>query len=71
MTMVEAVRTELRRIHYSPRTEEARLIRAFIRFHKRRHSREMGVEEVTAFLNALVRDRVDRGPLGLISPLDR
>ena len=78
MTLIEAVQSELRRIHYSPRTEEAYVhwIRAFIRFHQRRHPREMGATEVTTFLNALVRDRHvsayihSRRPLGVTSPLD-
>lgn len=61
MTLVEAVSTTLRRLHYSPRTEESyvRWVRAFVRFHHRRHPREMGAAEVTAFLNDLaVRRRV-------------
>jgi site-specific recombinase XerD len=43
--------------HYSPRTEEAYLgwVRRFIRFHGRRHPREMGGAEVTAFLSDLAR----------------
>ena len=54
-TLLEAVHVTLRRLHYSPRTEEAYIgwIRAFIHFHGRRHPREMGAEEVTAFLNFL------------------
>ena len=55
MTLFEAVSATLRRLHYSPRTEEAylRWAREFIRFHHRRHPREMGAAEVTAFLNDL------------------
>ncbi len=55
MTLVEALQTTLRRLHYSPRTEEAyvRWSREFVRFHGRRHPREMGAAEVTAFLNDL------------------
>lgn len=55
MTLIEAVQTILRRLHYSPRTEEAyvRWTREFVRFHHRRHPREMGAPEVTAFLNDL------------------
>ncbi len=61
MTLFEAVSVTLRRLHYSPRTEESylRWVRAFVRFHDRRHPREMGAAEVTAFLNDLaVRRRV-------------
>lgn len=59
MTLVEAVQATIRRLHYSPRTEEAYVhwIRAFIRFHGRRHPREMGALEVTAFLNSLAQER--------------
>ena len=55
MTLIEAVRATVRRPHYSPRTEEAYVhwIRQFIRFHRGRHPRQMGAEEVTAFLNEL------------------
>jgi hypothetical protein len=46
--------------HYSLRTEKthAEWIRPYVLFHEKRHSREMGVEEVTAFLThlAAVRD---------------
>lgn len=61
MTLFEAVTATLRRLHYSPRTEESylRWVRDFVRFHRRRHPREMGAAEVTAFLNDLaVRRRV-------------
>lgn len=53
MTLIEAVRATIRRLHYSPRTEEAYVhwIRQFLRFHPGRHPRQMGAEEVTAFLN--------------------
>ena len=55
MTLIEAVRATIRRLHYSPRTEEAYVhwIRQFLRFHPGRHPRQMGAEEVTAFLNQL------------------
>ncbi|XXX97737.1 site-specific integrase [Sorangium sp. So ce204] len=55
MTLIEAVRATIRRLHYSPRTEEAIVhwIRQFIRFHHGKHPRQMGAEEVTAFLNDL------------------
>ncbi len=59
MTLLEAVSTTIRRLHYSPRTEEAYVhwVREFIRFHQRRHPREMGAPEITAFLNDLATRR--------------
>lgn len=55
MTLFEAFSATIWRLHYSPRTEEAYLhwVREFIRFHHRRHPREMGATQITAFLNAL------------------
>src|SRR5580658_8821697 len=59
MPLIEAVSATIRRLHYSPRTEEAYVqwIRAFIAFHRRRHPRDMGAAEVTAFLNHLAVER--------------
>jgi integron integrase len=59
MTLVEATRATIRRLHYSPRTEEAYLgwIRGLILFHRGRHPRELGAEEITAFLNHLAVER--------------
>ena len=59
MTLFEALSTTIRRLHYSPRTEEAYLhwVREFVRFHDRRHPREMGAAEITAFLNDLATRR--------------
>ena len=53
--LFETMHATLRRLHYSPRTEEAYVgwVRAFVRFHNRRHPREMGAPEITAFLNFL------------------
>jgi len=59
--LLDKVREACRLRHFSPRTEKAYVgwIRRFIRFHSRRHPREMGAPEVTAFLSALaVRGRV-------------
>ncbi len=56
-----AVRDAIRVRHYSIRTEQAYVgwIRRFIRFHGRRHPREMGEPEVAAFLTDLaVRHKV-------------
>lgn len=59
MTLIEAVHSAFRRLHYSPRTEEAYLhwIRAFIAFHAGRHPRVLGAPEITAFLNHLAVER--------------
>lgn len=53
--MLDRVREAIRLRHYSPRTEEAYVawIRRFILFHRKRHPRECGAREVTAFLSAL------------------
>ncbi|XXU61342.1 phage integrase N-terminal SAM-like domain-containing protein [Sorangium sp. So ce1078] len=52
---MEAVRATIRRLHHSPRTEKAHVHwnRQSIRFHHGKHPRQMGAEEVTAFLNEL------------------
>jgi integron integrase len=49
------VRAAIRVRHYSPRTEEAYLhwIRRFVRFHGRRHPRELGEREINAFISSL------------------
>src|ERR1700722_7928492 len=59
MTLREAVCATIRRLHFSPRTEEAYLhwLSAFIAFHGGRHPRELGAAEVTAFLNHLAVER--------------
>ncbi len=53
--LIDRVRALLRLKHYSLRTEEAYLkwIRRYLRFHKLRHPREMGVPEIQAFLSDL------------------
>ncbi len=58
MTLIDAARSTFRRLHYSPRTEEAYLFwsRALIRFH-RCHPRELSAARVTAFLNHLAVER--------------
>ena len=59
MTLLEAISGTIRRLHDSPRTEEAYLhwIRAFVAFHGGRHPRTLGAAEITAFLNHLAVDR--------------
>src|SRR5688500_10425423 len=53
--LLDAVRAEIRLRHYSFRTQKAYVdwIVRFIRFHDRRHPREMGGDEVKAFLSHL------------------
>src|SRR6266700_1994746 len=57
--LLEQVRLAIRRLHYSLRTEDTYLhwIRRFIFFHGKRHPRDLGAAEVTAFLNHLARAR--------------
>jgi integron integrase len=53
--LLDQVREVIRLRHYSIRTEQAYVqwIRRFITFHGRRHPREMGAQELTAFLSDL------------------
>ncbi|HEX7174780.1 MAG TPA: phage integrase N-terminal SAM-like domain-containing protein [Pyrinomonadaceae bacterium] len=53
--LLDQVRTAVRLRHYSIRTEEAyvRVIRRFILYHKKRHPREMGVDEIRQYLSHL------------------
>lgn len=57
--LLERVSAAIRARHYSRRTEEAYVfwIRKFILFHNKRHPSEMGVPEVSAFLEWLATDR--------------
>ena len=57
--LLDRVRAEIRLRHYSGRTERAYVewIRRFVLFHDRRHPREMGGEEVSAFLTHLATQR--------------
>ena len=57
--LLAAVRETIRLKHYSLRTEETYVhwIKRFIYFHGKRHPRDMGAAEVTAFLNHLVTSR--------------
>ena len=53
------MREEIRRRNYSRRTEEAYVgwVRRFLRFHEMRHPREMGRDDVVAFLTHLATKR--------------
>ena len=57
--LLDELRAVLRRLHYSYRTELAycNWVKRFILFHRKRYPREMGAEEVTAFLNYLAARR--------------
>lgn len=58
-SLVERMRTVLRTSHYSYRTEQSYLdwARRFMRFHGRRHPRQMGKREVEQYLSHLAVDR--------------
>ncbi|MCX7902186.1 MAG: integron integrase [Burkholderiaceae bacterium] len=57
--LLDKVRERVRYLHYSLRTEQAYVhwIRAFVRFHGKRHPREMGGPQVEAFLSWLSTER--------------
>lgn len=56
LRLIGLVRARLRELRYSRRTEETYVhwIVRFIRFHDRRHPKDMGVDEVRHFLSSLV-----------------
>ena len=58
-TLLERAREVARLRHFSLSTEDSYLltIRRFIRFHGGRHPREMGVEQIRAYLSHLAIDR--------------
>jgi hypothetical protein len=53
--LLDKVRTELRTRYYSSKTEKAYLswIKRFILFHNKRHPKDMGAEEIKAYINNL------------------
>ena len=57
--LLDQVRHAIRVRHYSPRTEDAYVhwIRRFILFHLKRHPRELGATELSAFLSALASEQ--------------
>ena len=57
--LLDQVRETIRVLHYSYRTEQSyvRWIKQFIFFHNKRHPKDMGKEEVSAFLTHLAVDR--------------
>jgi integron integrase len=57
-SLLDQVRSALRLRHYSIRTEEAYInaIRHFIIYHRKRHPKEMGVDEIRQYLSHLATD---------------
>ena len=57
--LLDEVRGKLRFLHYSLRTEQSYVgwIKRYILFHGKRHPKEMGATEVTAFLSSLAVER--------------
>ena len=57
--LLDRLRAEIRVRHYSIRTEEAYVdwARRYILFHDKRHPKDMGADEVTAFLTHLATER--------------
>jgi len=57
--LLDQYRDAMRVRHYSHRTEETYTywVRQFILYHKKRHPRQMGVEEINAFVTHLVNKR--------------
>jgi len=57
--LIDRLRFAIRAKHYSPKTEQAYVhwTRRYVRFHAFRHPREMGAEEINAFLTHLAVDR--------------
>jgi hypothetical protein len=56
--LLDKVREVIRLRHYSIRTEEAyvQTMRRFILYHRKRHPREMGVDEIRQYLSHLATD---------------
>lgn len=57
--LLDVYRDALRVKHYSPRTEDTYVswVKNFILFHKKRHPREMGVDEIGQYLTHLASDK--------------
>lgn len=57
--LLDSLRQRIRVLHYSIRTEQAYVdwARRFILFHGKRHPREMGAPEATAFFTHLAGER--------------
>lgn len=59
MKLLDQVRDIIRKKHYSIRTEQAYVdwMKRYIFFHDKRHPKDMGAKEISAFLSYLARDR--------------
>ena len=59
LRLLDALRRQIRALHYSLRTEEAYVhwVRTFVHFHQRRHPAELSHREVEDFLTWLANDR--------------
>ncbi len=57
--LMDRLRSAIRTLHYSRRTEKAYVhwVRRYVRFHRLRHPAEMGRVEITAFLNHLAEEK--------------
>jgi hypothetical protein len=64
LTLLDAVRREIRARHFSIRTEQQYVywIRGFVRHFGRQHPRQMGAAEVRAYLSMLANERRGRPP---------
>jgi integron integrase len=58
-TVLGELRDAIRTRHYSPRTEEAYVywVRRYIRYHGKRHPRELGPSELSQFLSSLATEQ--------------
>jgi integron integrase len=59
MKLLDQVRDIIRKKHYSIRTEQAYVdwMKRYIFFHDKRHPKDMGANEISAYLSYLARDR--------------
>lgn len=57
--LFDQLREELRQRHFSPRTERAytHWLRRYLAFHPTKHPNNLGISEVSAFLNSLTNER--------------
>lgn len=75
--LLDQLREQIRYLHYSLRTEEAYVywVKQFVRFHGLKHPRDMGADELRAFLTMLANERkvsvsTHNKALSTVSPLD-